>query len=74
MLLGKKVRWLGVVVAIAGYWLTFSNLNSALAPHEGTETVGGILFAWAVGVVAGLAAAVAVSLGLRKLLPASAQG
>ena len=74
MLVARKARWLGIVIALAGYWFTFSTLNSVLGPREGSETVGAILFAWGSALIVGLGVSAALSLGLRKMLPSSPQG
>lgn len=67
---GRKLKWLGVVVAIACYFLIMSTVSSVLGSANAVPTLTSILLTWAASVSAGLAGAAATTVGLRRVLPA----
>lgn len=67
---GRKLKWLGVVIAIACYFLIMSAVSSLLGSADAAPTLSSILLTWAASVSTGLASAAATTVGLRRLLPA----
>ena len=72
LLSGRKARWVGIVVAVAGYFSVMNSVSSALNSGDAAPTLASVLVRWAAAVVAGMVVSAALTAGLRKVHPVSA--